>query len=233
MRNDERFIVAFNKIEKFFDQQLNDSRYVPFYRAVQRLRKTNAVINRYHNDLLEFSELRNAIVHERTDHHYTIADPHDDIVDSIEKIANELTAPKSVMKLFAKTLRTVQADLSVKEVLTIIKETEFSQFPVYRSKQFLGLLTDKAILHWIAHHMNGDVEVLLGTKVIKLIDDDAIYDTNYRFIEREMSIYQAEDIFINAIKKHKRLDALLITETGEPHERLLGMITPNDLIHIP
>ena len=233
MRNDERFIVAFNKIEKFFDQELNDSRYVPFYRAVQRLRKSNAVIDRYHSDLLEFSELRNAIVHERTDHHYTIADPHDDVVTAIEKIASELTAPKTVRKLFSKTLRTVQADLTVKEVLTIIKETEFSQFPVYRSKQFLGLLTDKAILHWIAHQMNGNFETLLQTKVIKLIDDDAIYDTNYRFIGQEMSIYQAEDIFIKAIKQHKRLDALLITESGEAHERLLGMITPNDLIQIP
>lgn len=232
MRNDERFIIAFNKIEKYLDQQLKDTRYVPFHRAVQRLKKTNPIINHYQQDLLEFSELRNAIVHERTGHEYTIADPHDDIVDMIETIEQELTAPKKVIDLFSKTLRTIQADLTIEDVLHLIKETKFSQFPVYRSKQFMGLVTDKCVLHFIAHHMNGDCDKLFNTKVLTLLNDDTIREANYRFIPADMSVFEAEAIFMDALKREKVIDALLITETGESFEKLKGLISPTDLIKI-
>ncbi|GAA4062627.1 CBS domain-containing protein [Amphibacillus indicireducens] len=232
MERAERFIVAFNKIEKYFNQQLNDTSYVPFFRAVLRLRKKDAIVNRYHNDLLEYSELRNAIVHERTEVNYTIADPHIEIVEAIEKIAAEMTAPKLVIPTFAKTLKVVQADLTVKTILNVIRETRFTQFPVYRSKQFVGLLTDKTVLHWIAHHMNGDFAELLKTPIMKLIDDNGA-EPNYRFIPRSMDIYQAEELLLDMFKKHEGIAALLITEDGKPNQKLLGMVTPSDLIRVP
>lgn len=228
----ERFIVAFNKIEKYFTQQLDDTSYVPFFRAVLRLRKKNAIVNRYHNDLLEYSELRNAIVHNRTEVNYTIADPHIEIVEAIEKIADEMTAPKLVIPTFAKTLKVLQADLTVKEILNVIRETKFTQFPIYRSKQFVGLLTDKKVLHWIAHHMNGDFTELLQTPLIQLIDDNGI-DQNYLFIPRTMDIYQAEELLLDMFKKHEEIAALLITEDGKSNQKLLGMVTPKDLIRVP
>lgn len=232
MRNDERFIVAFNKIEKYFDKQISDTRYVPFHRAVQRLRKTNPIVSHYQQDLLEFSELRNAIVHERTGHEYTIADPHDDIVEKIERIEKELNAPKEVIDVFGKTLRTVQADLTIEEVLNIIKETTFSQFPVYVSKQFIGLLTDKCILHYIAQHMNGDCKRLFNTEIRELLKENVVKEANYRFIPRNMSVFEAETIFMEALSKEKALDALLITDTGESYQKLRGIISPTDLIKI-
>ncbi|SEN68309.1 CBS domain-containing protein [Amphibacillus marinus] len=231
MRNDERFLVAFNKIEKHFDQKLDDTKYVPFQRAVYRLRNSDAAINRYSNDLLEFSELRNAIVHERTEVNYTIADPHDQVVATIEQIAKEVTAPQQVMPTFAKVLRTIQADLKVKQVFGIIRETEYSQFPVYRNKRFLGLLTDKKMLHWVAKNVSGDTTKVLETSISKLIDEEQ--GTHYQFIPRHTSVYQAEQLFIQSVKQHKRLEALLITETGSKDEKLLGMISPHDLIEIP
>lgn len=232
LERSERFLVAFNKIEKYFNQQLDDTSYVPFFRAVLRLKKKDAIVNRYHNDLLEYSELRNAIVHERTELNYAIADPHIEIVESIEKIAEEMTAPKLVIPTFAKTLRVLQADLTIKTVLNIIRETRYTQFPVYRSKQFVGLLTDKKVLHWIAQNLNSDFSELLQTPVIELINDND-GELNYRFIPRTMDIYEAEEILLEVFKKHEGIAALLITEEGKSNQKLLGMVTPRDLIRIP
>lgn len=232
MNRAERFIVAFNKIEKYFDQEINDTKYVPFFRAVLRLKKKNAIVNRYSNDLLEYSELRNAIVHERTELNYTIADPHIEVVEAIEKIADEMTAPKLVIPTFRKTLKVIQADLTIKDVLALIRETNFTQFPVYRGKKFTGLLTDKRVLHWIAQHMNGNFAEILKTPVSELLHNGSDQQ-NYRFIPRSMSIYEAEEIFLATFKKHDGVDALLITENGKSDEKLLGMMTPRDLIDIP
>ncbi|GGM19173.1 hypothetical protein GCM10011351_01280 [Paraliobacillus quinghaiensis] len=232
MKNSERFIIAFNKIEKFFEKEINEKKYIPFYRSVQLLKHTNATIDRYQDDLVEYSELRNAIIHERTEAHYAIAEPHDEVVERIEKIEQELTAPKLVIPTFQKELRTMQAEDTVKDVLKVIRETDFSQFPVYRSKQFVGLVTDKGITHWLARNTNGDIDQLLLTPVMNLIEENKSV-RNYEFISKEMTIYQAERIFLEQLKKYKRLDALLITEEGKEHQALLGMISTNDLIKIP
>lgn len=232
MERAERFIVAFNKIEKYFNQQIDDTSYVPFFRAVLRLRKTDAIVNRYHNDLLEYSELRNAIVHERTEVNYTIADPHIEVVEAIEKIAAEMVAPKLVIPTFAKTLKVLQADLTVKSVLNVIRETKFTQFPVYRSKQFVGLITDKTVLHWLAGQLNGNFNEILKTPIIQLVDDHES-EPNYHFIPRTMDIYQAESLLLKMYKKHQGIAALLITEDGKPNQKLLGMVTPSDLLQVP
>lgn len=232
LANAERFLVAFNKIDKYLDSELDDTRYVPFHNAVHRVKKVNAIVNRYHHDLHEFSELRNAIVHERTELNYTIADPHDDIVDKIERIAEELTAPKRVIPTFKKTLRSVASDLKLKDVLGIIRETDFSQFPVYSNKQFVGLLTDKGITHWLAQQKDRNIEGLLDTTVSEIIKGDHRAQ-NYQFIAQDMTIHDAEQAFINQLRKYKRIDAFLITEKGKSDEQILGMISTHDLIEIP
>ncbi|WP_182199970.1 CBS domain-containing protein [Paraliobacillus salinarum] len=232
MKNADRFVIAFNKIEKFFDKEIKEKKYIPFYRAVQRLSHTNPVVQRYQDDLLEFSELRNAIIHERTEPHYAIAEPHDQIVNQIEKIAEELTAPKLVIPTFAKKLHTLDGNNTFKQVLYSIKKSGYSQFPIYRNKQFVGLLTDKHITQWLARNIDTSFDHLLETRILKIIQDDQMA-RNYLFINKQMTIYEAEDIFLRQLKQQKRLDALLITESGKQTEQLLGMVTTNDLIHIP
>ncbi|GAA5417329.1 hypothetical protein Pryu01_02392 [Paraliobacillus ryukyuensis] len=232
MTNADRFVIAFNKIEKFFDKQIEDKKYIPFYRSVQRLSHTHPVVKRYKDDLLEYSELRNAIIHERTEADYAIAEPHNEVVFQIEKIADELTAPKLVIPTFKKQLKIVQGKDLLKDVLHIIKQTDYSQFPVYQKKQFIGLLTDKGITHWLAKNTNDNNKGLFQTTILEMIKNDK-RSRNYLFIHKYMTIYEAEEIFLTKLKEQKRLDALLITENGKQTETILGMVTTNDLIHIP
>lgn len=231
MKNSERFIISFNKIEAFFDKEINEKRHISFYRSVQLLKRSNAVVGRYQDDLLEFAELRNAIIHERTNTHYAIAEPHDDVVERMEKIEKDLTAPELVVPTFTKKMCQINGQDKLSAVLQVIRETDFSQFPVYHNKKFIGLLTDKGITHWLAKNVKENPGQLFDTAVSDIIkDDDRAH--NYTFINKSMSIYQAEHFFLEQIKETKQLDALLITENGKQEETLLGMITTKDLIEI-
>lgn len=232
MKNSERFIIAFNKIEKYLDKEINQKKYLSFYRSVQLLKRSNAVVGRYQDDLLEYAELRNAIIHERTKTHYAIAEPHDDVVERMEKIEEKLTAPELVVPTFTKKMCQINGQDTLSDVLQVIRETAFSQFPVYHNNKFIGLLTDKAITHWLARHANGSSSDLFQTAIIDVIKGDERAQ-NYKFISQSMTIYQAEHYFLEQIKQTKRLDALLITKHGKPEETLLGMITTKDLIEIP
>ncbi|WP_162880752.1 CBS domain-containing protein [Paraliobacillus sediminis] len=232
MKNSERFIIAFNKIEAFFDKEINEKRHLSFYRSVQLLKRSNAIVDRYQDDLIEYAELRNAIIHERTNTKYAIAEPHDDVVVRMENIEKKLTAPELVIPRFSKRMRQIQANDTLSDVLRVIHETDYSQFPVYLNKELIGLLTDKGITHWLSKHVTKNADQLFHTAVSDIIrDDDRAH--NYKFINQSMSMYQAEHFFLKQIKQTKRLDALLITKNGKPEEKLLGMITTKDLIEIP
>ena len=87
MNNSERFISAFNKIEKYLDDVIKaGDRFTSFSSSVKRAAEKNIIVRRYKDDLLEISELRNAIVHERTDPEYLIAEPHDSVIELLELV---------------------------------------------------------------------------------------------------------------------------------------------------
>ena len=84
-KNSSRFLVAFNKIEKFL-KEINDSKdYVTFFKSIDLAGRKNATVRKYEDDLREFADLRNAIVHHRTSTEYALAEPQMEIVELIER----------------------------------------------------------------------------------------------------------------------------------------------------
>ena len=45
-------------------------------------------------------------------------------------------------------------------------------------------------------------------------------------------IYEALEIFKEAITRGRRLEALLITEDGKPNKKLIGIVTPMSMMKI-
>ncbi len=66
-RNSDRFIIVFNRIEKSLEKISGFSSYMPFPRLIDKTKHLNAVIRKFEQDLRECGDLRNAIVHNRTD----------------------------------------------------------------------------------------------------------------------------------------------------------------------
>ncbi|RPF53304.1 CBS domain-containing protein [Aquisalibacillus elongatus] len=233
MKNSERFLFAFNKIEKVLNEDLNQQgQYISFSKAVYKANKQNRVVKRFKDDLLEFAVLRNAIVHERTEPEYVIAEPHDSTVEKIEKILSELTEPKTVIPTFQQEVKSFDVNDSLADVLTVIKESNFSQFPVYDKEEFKGLLTANGITNWLAKTVEEDLLSREETMLSELIEYEEGTD-NYHFVSRDVTIYEAEDIFKEQVNKEDRIDAILITHNGKTSEKLLGIISAWDIIDIP
>ena len=58
---------------------------------VRRL-ANNVEVRKYEDDLIDYGRLRNAIVHQGN-HKFIIAEPHDDIVENIERLSDLITEP--------------------------------------------------------------------------------------------------------------------------------------------
>ena len=231
VKNSDRFLFAFNRIDHRLKEIAGAKSFLPFYRLVDQSKKKDAIVRKYEDDLRAFADLRNAIVHHRTALDYVIAEPHDEIVDRIEQLDVTLSRPTHVGKMFRKRVRVFQIQDSLHKVLKTIHNRQYTQFPIYEGKQFRGLLTTVGITNWFANRINhGKLSHKMPT-----IGDILEFEkrrVNYKFISRYMTVYEAEELFKQGVESGKRFEALLITEHGKKEQKLIGMITPLDIMKI-
>lgn len=231
MRNSDRFLASFHRIEKYLERIRKKPGHMSFKSAVQHAQKYDPVVRKYQDDLFEFADLRNAIVHDSINPSYAIAEPHDSTVVHIEKIEKELIQPETVIPKFKREVYTFSIHDRAKDVLHYVHHNGFTKFPVYEGESFAGLLTENGIAHWLAHAAENNLKNLFH----QTIDNILVYEkvkVNYKFISKHTTVYEAEDIFKNQIQNGKKLNALLISEDGKPSRELLGIITHWDIIHI-
>ncbi|NSL52652.1 CBS domain-containing protein [Calidifontibacillus erzurumensis] len=230
----ERFLAAFNIISSEIEKMVEARGHIPFYRLVDMAKKKNGLIMTYKDDLKELSELRNAIVHGRHFPAYTIAEPHLSVVELAEKIAEELTKPKTIIPFFECEVKTFQKTDHLREVLKVIKQHGYSQFPVYDQDRFVGLLTNQGITMWIAQNFDKNS---MGNCLDAYLSDVLSFEKikkNYIFMSKNKNIYDVREKFLNHFDLYAtRLEAVLITENGRPDEKLLGLATPFDMVRIP
>ncbi|WP_303968712.1 CBS domain-containing protein [Sporosarcina ureae] len=229
-KNSERFLIAFNRIDKSLMKITDMPSHLSFSKKIAKAKSQNALIARYEDELHEFSSLRNAIVHNRTGFDYAIAEPHDEIVELIESIDRGLSHPVTVKDLFSGRVHTVQSDESLATGLRLIRERKFNQLPIYKKGRFMGLITANGIMHWLADQETDCISREIPT-LLDVYNHEKRKKT-YRFVKCTMSAYEAEGYFRKSIMSGQRLEALLITEQGGKDEKLLGIITPLDLLKL-
>ncbi|MGD9679414.1 MAG: CBS domain-containing protein [Vulcanibacillus sp.] len=233
MRNSDRFLLAYNLIEKALKQYSPNEHFTSFPKLIFNAKGSNAVVRKYYDDLKEFAELRNAIVHDSFDTIHAIAEPHDKIVEKIENIMQEISAPKKAIPFFESDVTVFQSNNSLKDILIAINKFSYSKFPVYENKIYIGLLTKTNIIDWLAKKVDSLDRLSFSEILIKDILSQQKKPKNYMFINKNITIYDIREIFYKSTFKDQKIEALLISDNGSENGKLLGIITPADLIKIP
>jgi predicted transcriptional regulator len=223
IRNSDRFLTAFHRIEQSMKEIIGTNDHLSFYKLVELSKRKNAIVRRYEEDLKEYATLRNAIVHHQTSTEYAIAEPHDEIVQALETIDEALAKPVTVGEMFERKVSTLQAKDTLRDALIMIRDKQFTQIPVYDDNVFVGLLTAVGITFWLTVHVENEIFPEMTVE-----STHAKKKENHLFVPREMSIFEAEELFKDAMAKGKRLEALLITDK----DGLVGIVTPLDLMKI-
>jgi predicted transcriptional regulator len=227
MTNADRFLDAYAQIEHELKKELNLKRHVRFYELLDLACKKNPVVRRYKFDLQEYGDLRNAIVHNRGGGK-VIAQPNDDTVKKIERIAGLLTKPPRVISFFQKEVITVAAEEPLSKALRLLDRYNYSQLPIIKKDVIAGLLTSNMIVRWMAAALENDCIGLQEVCVRDLLSFSGKKD-NYKIVAAMTSLYEVQDLFCLYQAKAHKLEAVLITRNGRPEEKILGIITNLDL----
>ena len=231
VQNSDRFLTAFNRIDHTMRDIVGMKDFIPFYRLVDQAKKRSPLVRKYEDDLRSYADLRNAIVHHRISPDYIIAEPHIQVVEKIEHIDGVLARPKLVGQLFRKRVMSFQTTDSLQHTLKAIRKRKYTQFPVYNGTAFQGLVTTVGITNWLATSMAGQ-HFPRRTPILQDILHHEKNEVNYKFISRYITIYEAEEIFKQGVERGRRFEALLITEHGKPHQKLIGIVTPIDIMKV-
>ncbi len=227
-KNSERFLNCFDEIERYLRKVTKEPKWKSFYELVEKASQSIPVVKHYKDDLKEFADLRNAIVHERTDGH-VIAEPNDMSVEKLCEIAKNLLDPPKVIPLFQKEVYKVDAAEPIAKAIELMYKKSFSQIPVYKGKDCIGLLTSDTIVRWLGASVEGEIISLEDTLVSMVFKEYTEDKDNYLFLKRNATLFEVIKHFQDYAAKGKKVDAILITENGKGNESLLGIITAWDL----
>ena len=230
--NSERFLQAFGAIERHLRMQTGLEKRARFYTLVDKGAEMNAAVRRFSDDLKEFADLRNAIVHERTDEH-VIAEPNDLAVRQIEHIQDLLEHPPRVIPIFQKQVHHMTTDDPIAVAAYLMRQHGFSQLPIYAADGFRGLLTTDDIARWLGECAPSGLVDLENTTIARVLDCHCTENgENHQFVGRDATLFDVLEAFRACERCGSRLAAILITERGRPQEDLLGIVTIWDLPQI-
>lgn len=228
--NAKRFINAYNSIDYAIRIQHDFKRSMSFSEAVRKAVPINFIVRKYEDDLVDFGRLRNAIIH-NSNEQFVIAEPHDDVVEKIEHIAQLLTTPpKAINAIIDRDVLCVQNDVSLKDVIKLIATSEFSNIPVFKNGGLIGVANGQRILDVLGRQIvkNKNIDDFISNITIEDVLLEPVPYKNYDVVSKEATI---EEI-LNLFNKNRKLLTVLITKSGTLNETPIGIITTSDVIYL-
>lgn len=222
-----RFLDAFTAIENWLKSELDAPRE-DFWRLIDEMADKNPGFRRYAGPLKAFAEVRNLIIHKYS-REQPLAIPSAQSLQRLIAIKEHLLSPPSLLPLSAKPVQQCQPTDPLGCCVKKMHDGVFSQLPIYDGGKYFGLLTSETIARWLASEFVGDGQGIVGEDSVADVMKHQEDGENYKFMAANATVPQALAAFEDFQRRGKRLEAILITNTGRPTEPLRGIVTIHDI----
>lgn len=221
----QAFIETYKKIEAFANQKFNHTgKYMPMSQLTDNILSQLPGAQTYATDFELFNNLRNMMQHKASDQYFTIQPQ---VVTLIQHVHDVLTKPISVGELFQSEVIFIRETASYETLIELIRRHHYTQFPVIQKGQVLQnkVITANALAHALTLGQQPNVkEILAQSKAM------------VKVIPAQASIFTAEKLLLDAVKKgHKSVVLLIVKKESQKHlrpEDVVGLINLADLSQI-
>lgn len=225
--NSKRFLTAYNNIDYSIRAKYNMNRSMGFSELIRKAVALNYVIRKYEDELIDYGRLRNAIIHNNED--FIIAEPHIKVVEKIEKIEKILTTPPNALTTVCRRdVLTAESTLTLREMIKLISSSGYSNIPVYRDKELIGVANGRKILQYLGNELlnKEDANELLDNQIIGDLLENMNDNLYYEVVPASITVEQALKLF----QENNKLLVVLVTAKGGTRELPLGILTGSDVI---
>ena len=228
--NAVRFINAYNTIDQSIRAIYNFRRNISFADMIRRSVPLNSVVRRYEDKLIDYARLRNAIIHNSTDER-VIAEPHDDVVLEMERIAELISTPPLVLQCIPrKDVYILDGATPLKRAIEITAATGYRAIPVYWEERLIGVVHNGRLVEVLGQCITngGDLSQFCESTPIKDVVQESDIDMTYTIRSEKLTVQEALDIFYN----NRKILAIIITKKGNFLERPISIVTMGDIIDL-
>lgn len=188
----------------------------------------------YREEIKYCQEVRNLLQHkQKIDDEYPVQ-PTEEMIGFLQKTIDSLKNRKKcgeIMVPFGKLFYKRESD-KVWGTLAKMREIPSGHVPVLdEDERVTGVFTASAFLYMMADRKGELIEKDYSFKdAEKYVAFDSHDSEVYRFVSRNLYVDELRDIFEKTYSGGKRLAMVFVTENGKEGEKLLGTISPWDVL---
>jgi CBS domain-containing protein len=230
----ERFLHLFNQIDEHLRAVLKERKpswdhHSSFGQVVREVARFNHRVRDRRDDLIEFADLRNALVHTAGQHGLRyLADPYPEVIEEFERMVESIVNPKRAAQIGTHNPRRFDPESSLAEALAYMSEAGHGQIVVQGNGE-AHLLSTRGIANWMGSHIEGGTVHFEGVRLSDLQHHQPV--GSYDIISRDTTIDDIRARFQALVTDTgERLLALIVTHSGKPTEKAIGIITAWDVV---
>ena len=230
--NVESFKQIYNQFEETIRYKYNLRKGESVCHFLQKENKIE--YRRYKVEIESFTEIRNFIVHEKKPGMYDWVIPSDEALEKMNEIIEYSKHRPKVLDIAVcgKDIYARRLSDHVKSTMKYMRENMYTHVPIMEDGKVIGIFDENSIFGYLAEN-----EILLEK------NDDIVFEEIQAYLNihgREMEQFlfvsqntYADDLeieFEKSFKQDVRLGAVFVTNNGNENERVLGMLTPWDIL---
>ena len=228
--NAARFVNAYNMIDHSLRTQYNFKNTLAFSDLIRRCSSLNMVIRNYEDDLIDLARLRNAIIHSRSEQ--LIAEPHDDVVEIMEKIAKLVsTPPLAIAAIKSTKVDIVPSTFTLRQLIAETSRVRHSSLPVYRGENLIGVVSWRKFIDVLGSEVipnNLSLDQFVNSTTIEAFFRQFPKNAHFAVVSVKISIEEVLKLF----NQNRKLSCVILTQNGTAAEMPAGIITNSDLLDL-
>lgn len=188
---------------------------------------------KFEKDINLIRKIRNLLSHGECKIEGKIAiEINENIIEKLKEIISLLENPPLVTSRYITEMFVVDLEEKLEKLIKIMNEKKISHVPVLdKDKKLIGVFSENTIFSKLSEdeiiEIGKEYKVKDYEKYIKIENHSSEY---FDFIKRNEELSAAQTLFNKSIKRDKKLVMLFITENGKKSEKILGILTPWDLL---
>ena len=180
-------------------------------------------------------EIRNLLTHSANLDGEPIVEPSGPVVRALREVLEFVQRPPLALEYATKGEQVMKAHLDQKvlRLMEVMDKNGYSHIPVMKDGVFYGVFSVGSVFQYVLQ--NGGKGIKSSTTVGDLGRHIEVgsHMENYEFVPQDATYLTVRSLFERVRGRNKRVSVIFITEHGRPAERLLGMLTPWDVLGEP
>lgn len=178
-------------------------------------------------------EIRNLLSHHSEIDGESIIEPSNAMTEFLKEVTEYVRRPPLAVECATLYENIMKTNLSQK-VQTVIRKMErqgYSHIPVMADGQFIGVFSISTIFTYIIQNnmtsLNDDM--VIGD-FAELLPVEKHSTERFKFVKDDATLFDVKLEFENKAQRNKRLAIVFITDDGTKSGRIIGMLTPWDIL---